>query len=92
MKTTEEQRVELRRLADNHSVLKWPQLIDLLDDFAALEAEKAQWERWRVVARTERDALEAENQLLKKQVEWLVSVLHDIATHAGAVVRTAGGA
>ena len=37
MKTTQEQRDELRRLAVSHSVLKWPELIDLLDDFEELE-------------------------------------------------------
>lgn len=41
MKTTVEQRAELRRLADNHKVLKWPELVDLLDDFDTLEAENA---------------------------------------------------
>lgn len=91
MKTTAEQRAELRRLADKHSLLKWPELIDLLDDFDELEEENAQWKTWGIIEISVRNPnvasyiehwegratkAEAENAKLKKALDQLLEVMH----------------
>lgn len=62
--------------------------LEALRKIAALETDNAQWERWRVVARTERDKLEAENAFLKEiinqcnisDVDWVKRTFRIAAT------------